>query len=91
MAVSIAYVYAMWRKDCSITLYDKALSKTAIYTDKDEKYLADKAMVNRALANQQQVGISIEKHPEPFEAATEVPDPVEAERIWKAIVDAARG
>lgn len=80
-------------------LYD-VLVGTAIYTPKDDRYLADKAAVNQvyqqaaqgvwpniAKPHPQQSGQS--KDPEP--PATEIPDMDEAERIWKAIVDAARG
>lgn len=77
------------------------INKTAIYTPKDEKYLADKAAVNQSYQagvgiwanvvqpHSQQSGQS--KDPEPIDPPTEIPDMNEAERIWKALVDSARG
>lgn len=77
--------------------YGDGIIRTAIYTPRDEKYLASKVSMkalpgiwaNIAQPHQQQSGQT--KDPEPIEAPTEIPDMDEAERIWKALVDSARG
>ena len=73
----------------------KPISKTAIYTDKDDKFLINKGKIDQAYNTTYNPLTDAGSLPaptqEPFDPPAEVPDMAEAERIWKALVDAAQG